>query len=106
MRDIPIQTYDRWFEDEKNPRAPTVLKKVVLKEDFDILGQAYRELEEKYHERGHSMRESGNMVRSLFVPYLFRIKKIIAKPIHEYDMIIEIAGIIKELEKHTHIGDL
>lgn len=103
MRDLPIKTYERWFEDESRPRAVSVLRKFVLKEDFDIIAEAYREMEIKYHERGAAMRETGEMVRSLFIPYINRIAEAVRKHGSHRDTITEIQDALDELNKHTPI---
>lgn len=104
MRDLPIKTYERWLEDESRPRAVSVLRKFVLKEDFDIVAEAYREMEIKYHERGAAMRETGEMVRSLFIPYINRIAEAVRNSGQHSDYTItEIQDILDELNKHTPI---
>lgn len=63
----------------------------------------FQKLLTEYDERAEAMRDTGNVVRSLFVPYLRRIKEALGKPVDDLDVITEIAGIIKELEAHTSL---
>lgn len=76
-----------------------------LERENEALRDAYRELEEKYIERGQSMRDTAEIVRSLYVPYLHRIKKAL-KMADDLDALMAIAKAIKELEAHTPIGDV
>lgn len=75
----------------------------VLIEEVESAKIAYQELEQKYFERGAAMNETGSMVRSLFIPYLRRIKRALMNP-DDLEALTTIAGAIKELEAHTYIG--
>lgn len=100
---MEIATHERWFYPDGKTKGDMVLKKVVMKEDWDILLQAYREMQTKYDERGMAMRDTGEMVRSLFMPYLGRIKAALLLP-DDLDALTEIAKAIKEFQAHTTIA--
>ncbi len=76
----------------------------VRKEDFDIVAEAYRELEMKYFERGHAMRSSGDTVRSLFMPSINKISAALREPTSSHVKITKIQDALDELNKHTPIG--
>lgn len=75
----------------------------ALIEEIESAKIAYHELEQKYFERGCAMHETGNMVRSLYTPYLQKIKAALKNP-DDLEALTIIAGEIKKLEAHTYLG--
>lgn len=73
-------------------------------ENFGVLCVAYDELKVKYEERGMAMRDTGEIVRSLFIPYLKRIDKAVREHGSHRDTITKIQDVLDELNKHTPIG--
>lgn len=72
--------------------------------NFDVVIEAYEELKLKYDERGMAMRETGSMVRSLFMPYIKRINEALREPSASHIKITKIQDALDELNKHTPVG--
>jgi hypothetical protein len=72
--------------------------------NFNVLQEAYEKLKEQYHERGASMQAAGEVVRSLFMPYLKRISVILRETTPSRVKITKIQDVLDELNKHTPIG--
>jgi hypothetical protein len=72
--------------------------------NFEVLLDAYEELEAKYDERGMAMRETGETVRSLFLPYILRISAALRNHGSHRNTITEIQDALDELNKHTPIS--
>jgi hypothetical protein len=78
------------------------------KSNFELLKEAYKELEVRYEERGMAMRNTGDIVRSTFLPYVRRIAAICREPgwnldKASQDKMTRIQDALDELNKHTPI---
>lgn len=69
--------------------------------NFNVLLEAYDELKVQYEERGASMRDTENIVRSLFTVYLRKIRDAVNASMRSEDIVVLIQNHLRELEKHT-----